>query len=55
MIGNVVPQLHAHIVARRRTDSLWPLTVWGRGEPVCYGTDELAIAVTELGDLLTAQ
>ena len=55
MIGNMVPQLHAHIVARRRTDSLWPLTVWGRGEPVCYGTHELAIAVTELGDLFTAQ
>ena len=55
MIGNMVPQLHAHIVARRRTDSLWPLTVWGRGEPVCYGTDELAIAVIELGDLFTAQ
>ena len=28
-IGNVVPQLHIHIVARRRDDPLWPKPVWG--------------------------
>ena len=28
-IGNVVPQLHVHIVARRRNDPLWPKPVWG--------------------------
>jgi diadenosine tetraphosphate (Ap4A) HIT family hydrolase len=28
-IGNVVPQLHVHIVARRKDDPLWPLPVWG--------------------------
>jgi diadenosine tetraphosphate (Ap4A) HIT family hydrolase len=28
-IGNVVPQLHVHIVARWRTDPLWPQPVWG--------------------------
>jgi diadenosine tetraphosphate (Ap4A) HIT family hydrolase len=28
-IGNVVPQLHIHIVARRKDDSLWPKPVWG--------------------------
>ncbi|MGA2892909.1 MAG: HIT family protein [Xanthobacteraceae bacterium] len=30
-IGNVVPQLHVHIVARRRDDPLWPKPVWGFG------------------------
>lgn len=28
-IGNVVPQLHIHIVARRIGDQLWPKPVWG--------------------------
>jgi diadenosine tetraphosphate (Ap4A) HIT family hydrolase len=28
-IGNVVPQLHIHIVARRVGDPLWPKPVWG--------------------------
>ena len=27
-IGNVVPQLHLHIIARKKTDSSWPLSVW---------------------------
>tara|TARA_B100000965_G_scaffold357954_1_gene337017 strand:- start:163 stop:564 length:402 start_codon:yes stop_codon:yes gene_type:complete len=32
-IGNVVPQLHIHIIARRKKDSTWPLSVWvGRGK-----------------------
>ena len=28
-IGNIVPQLHIHIVARRKDDPLWPRPVWG--------------------------
>jgi len=27
-IGNIVPQLHVHIIARRKKDSSWPLSVW---------------------------
>jgi diadenosine tetraphosphate (Ap4A) HIT family hydrolase len=27
-IGNIVPQLHIHIIARKKTDSSWPLSVW---------------------------
>jgi diadenosine tetraphosphate (Ap4A) HIT family hydrolase len=27
-IGNVVPQLHIHIIARFKNDSSWPLSVW---------------------------
>lgn len=29
-LGNVVPQLHLHIVARHRADPAWPGPVWGR-------------------------
>jgi diadenosine tetraphosphate (Ap4A) HIT family hydrolase len=32
-IGNIVPQLHIHIVARRKDDPLWPKPVWGHAAP----------------------
>jgi diadenosine tetraphosphate (Ap4A) HIT family hydrolase len=35
-IGNVVPQLHVHIVARRKDDALWPKPVWGAAPPHAY-------------------
>jgi diadenosine tetraphosphate (Ap4A) HIT family hydrolase len=28
-IGNVVAQLHVHVIARRRDDPAWPRPVWG--------------------------
>jgi diadenosine tetraphosphate (Ap4A) HIT family hydrolase len=28
-LGNAVPQLHIHIIARRKTDAAWPRPVWG--------------------------
>ena len=33
-IGNLVPQLHLHVVARRRDDPAWPAPIWGHGDPV---------------------
>ena len=27
-IGNLVPQLHIHIIARSKKDSSWPFSVW---------------------------
>ena len=33
-LGNVTPQLHIHLVGRRRDDPLWPDPIWGRGAPV---------------------
>ncbi len=33
-IGNMVPQLHLHIVARTRGDAAWPGPVWGAGAMV---------------------
>jgi len=32
-IGNLVPQLHVHIVGRRKDDPLWPKPVWGAAPP----------------------
>ncbi|MEQ8322270.1 MAG: HIT family protein [Rhodospirillales bacterium] len=33
-IGNMVPQLHLHVVARTRGDAAWPGPVWGAGTMV---------------------
>ncbi len=40
-IGNVVAQLHIHIVARRRGDAAWPKPVWGAGPARTYAADAL--------------
>jgi diadenosine tetraphosphate (Ap4A) HIT family hydrolase len=41
-IGNIVPQLHIHLVARRHGDPAWPRPVWGAAPARPYGEDELA-------------
>ena len=35
-IGNIVSQLHVHIVARRENDVAWPRPVWGVGVAEAY-------------------
>ena len=47
-LGNMVPQLHVHVVARIAGDTAWPGPVWGAGEAVHYSADELARVTTEL-------
>ena len=44
-LGNVVAQLHVHVVGRRVDDPAWPGPVWGAGEPVGYPADALARAL----------
>jgi diadenosine tetraphosphate (Ap4A) HIT family hydrolase len=52
-IGNVVPQMHLHVVGRRRDDPCWPAPVWGNLEPTrAYSTreiDELRHGLENLG------
>ena len=47
-LGNLVPQLHVHVIARRIGDPAWPGPVWGHGMPVPYGEGELAAALDAL-------
>ena len=49
-IGNVVAQLHVHIVARSRGDPAWPKPVWGAGAAKPY--DE-ASATRLIGQIKT--
>lgn len=39
-LGNMVPQLHLHIIARSPDDACWPGPVWGQGEPLPYAHDK---------------
>ena len=41
-LGNVVAQLHVHVVVRRHGDAAWPGPVWGQGTPEPYDLDTLA-------------
>jgi diadenosine tetraphosphate (Ap4A) HIT family hydrolase len=52
IIGNLVPQLHIHVVARKKGDAVWPGTVWGAGHPEHYGAAELMRIVGEMRDAL---
>lgn len=40
-LGNMVPQLHLHHVARFAEDSAWPHPIWGRSPPVFYSESAL--------------
>ena len=40
-LGNVVPQLHVHVIARFRSDAAWPKPVWGAAAPRPYDREEL--------------
>ncbi|MDI5890382.1 HIT domain-containing protein [Halomonas rhizosphaerae] len=41
-LGNVVAQLHVHVIVRRREDAAWPAPVWGHGQAEGYDLDRLA-------------
>ncbi len=40
-LGNVVPQLHVHIIARRRSDAAWPRPVWGAVPALAHDPQEV--------------
>jgi diadenosine tetraphosphate (Ap4A) HIT family hydrolase len=39
-LGNLVPQLHVHVIARFRSDPAWPAPVWGKAETRPYSEGE---------------
>ena len=47
-LGNVVPQLHVHVVARYDKDPAWPGPVFGKGPAVPYESAAAAAAVAGL-------
>jgi diadenosine tetraphosphate (Ap4A) HIT family hydrolase len=46
-VGNIVPQLHIHIIARFKKDSSWPLSVWVvKGK--CYSAKSLKEVISKI-------
>lgn len=41
-LGNVVSQLHVHVIARRKGDASWPSPVWGRLPAKPYSDEQVA-------------
>ncbi len=51
-LGNVVPQLHVHVIARFTDDPAWPRPVWGVKPAVPYTDADLQARILELEELL---
>src|ERR1700678_1512247 len=47
-LGNLVPQLHVHIIARRSGDAAWPRPVWGVMPPLAHDAEEVQSFISAL-------
>ena len=52
-LGNLVPQLHIHVIARKHNDSAWPQPVWSAGDAKPYEKENLAKLVNKLRQSLS--
>lgn len=52
-LGNVVNQLHMHVVVRFRDDAAWPAPVWGKHPAQPYNGEQLSALRARLRTLLT--
>jgi diadenosine tetraphosphate (Ap4A) HIT family hydrolase len=53
-LGNVVSQLHVHVIVRKRDDAAWPAPVWGKHPAVPYTAEQVAAIRARLRTLLPA-
>ena len=47
-LGNMVPQLHVHVIARRTSDAAWPRPVWGVVPPLAHDAAEVQHFISAL-------
>jgi diadenosine tetraphosphate (Ap4A) HIT family hydrolase len=47
-LGNLVPQLHVHVIARRSGDAAWPRPVWGVAPALAHDPEEVAAFISAL-------
>nr|WP_189672458.1 HIT domain-containing protein [Pseudomonas sp. SWRI154] len=52
-LGNVVSQLHMHVIVRKREDAAWPAPVWGKHPAKPYETGQIAAIRERLRAVLT--
>ena len=53
-LGNLVPQLHIHVIARKHSDSGWPQPVWSAGDAKPYEKESLVKLADELKERLSS-
>jgi diadenosine tetraphosphate (Ap4A) HIT family hydrolase len=46
-LGNVVPQLHVHVIGRFSDDPAWPRPIWGVQAPLPFSADDAEIEVIQ--------
>ncbi|MBO6504840.1 MAG: HIT family protein [Kordiimonadaceae bacterium] len=51
-LGNMVPQLHVHVIARFETDPAWPGPVWGKAPAAPYGDEQKMAMLASLNAVL---
>ncbi|MCU7799513.1 MAG: HIT family protein [gamma proteobacterium symbiont of Lucinoma myriamae] len=51
-IGNIVNQMHIHIIARYKTDIYWPGVVWGASEKQAYESVDVDKIKEKLNNIL---
>ena len=53
-LGNLVPQLHVHVIARYQEDIAWPRPVWGMAAAQPYAPERLIERIQLLRDTIDA-
>ena len=53
-LGNIVPQLHVHVIARFIGDAAWPQPVWGHGERLAYTEGSRAQRIAQVRAALSS-
>jgi diadenosine tetraphosphate (Ap4A) HIT family hydrolase len=53
-LGNIVRQLHVHVIARKEGDAAWPGPVWGNGRAEPYAKQDLESRIDRLRELLAS-
>ena len=54
-IGNIVSQLHIHVIGRHQNDACWPNVAWGTSHFKAYETDEVVAIKTQLAEALNEE
>jgi diadenosine tetraphosphate (Ap4A) HIT family hydrolase len=52
-LGNVVSQLHIHVIARKKDDKTFPKPVWGNAVAVPYSTEQISEILKKLQKYFT--
>ncbi len=53
-LGNVVPQLHIHHIARFEEDIAWPAPVWGKVPALAYCAEEIETIRQDMASLFAS-